>query len=390
MGVVIPASAQGATLDVRETFGQEAVTYIADAGEAQDVGMTMVRADQGWIVSVRDLGPMTLGAGCEATDLGAVCSTSQRPRVDVELGDEGDRFDGSELVDPKTGRYADPVVVEAGDGDDTTLTISAFSCIEGQADDDRIELVDYAGSIAGHGSCINFGGSGDDVMVGSDRADFFWAGEGRDTLKGKDGADELDGGHGLDGIRGNRGADELLPGRGADTVLGDLGNDRFIVEYPPPATEDGDDELNGRGGIDSALYLCGGCRIHLDGRTNDGLPGEIDDLRDVERVTIESKVFGDEIGTTYGPGHDVLEGGEGDEVLRTMRGDDRLIGRGGEDVLEAGNDDDDVRAADGEGDEVDCGPGEDVASVDSFDDVKGCEIVNEVIFDRSGAVRLRR
>ena len=163
---------------MRETFGQEAVTYIADSGEAQDVGMTMVRADQGWIVSVRDLGPMTLGAGCEATDLGAVCSTSQRPRVDVELGDEGDRFDGSELVDPETGKYADPVVVEGGDGDDTTLTISAFSCIEGQADDDRIELVDYAGSIAGHGSCINFGGSGDDVMVGSDRADFFWAAKG--------------------------------------------------------------------------------------------------------------------------------------------------------------------------------------------------------------------
>ncbi len=39
MGVAVPASAQGATLDVRETFGQEAVTYIAADGEENDVTM---------------------------------------------------------------------------------------------------------------------------------------------------------------------------------------------------------------------------------------------------------------------------------------------------------------------------------------------------------------
>ena len=66
-------------------------------------------------------------------------------------------------------------------------------------------------------------------------------------------------------------------------------------------------------------------------------------------MTIQSKVFNDEIGTNYGPGHDVLEGGSGNEVLRTKRGDDKLIGGGGEDVLDAGLDDDDVRAADGSG-----------------------------------------
>ena len=64
-------------------------------------------------------------------------------------------------------------------------------------------------------------------------------------------------------------------------------------------------------------------------------------------MTIQSKVINDEIPTNYGPGHDVLEGGGGDEVLSTKRGDDKLIGGGGEDVLEAGLDDDDVRSADG-------------------------------------------
>ena len=47
------------------------------------------------------------------------------------------------------------MVVDGGDGDDATVTVSAYSCVDGQADDDRIELVDYAGSIAGHGSCVN-------------------------------------------------------------------------------------------------------------------------------------------------------------------------------------------------------------------------------------------
>jgi Ca2+-binding RTX toxin-like protein len=301
----------------------------------------------------------------------------------VDLGDEGDHFDGSELVEPDTAKYAAPVVVDGGEGDDSTLTVSAYSCVDGQADDDRIELVDFAGSIAGHGSCINFGGTGNDAMVGSDRADFFWAGAGQDTLKGKSGGDELDGGPGPDHMRGHRGADELLPGSGSDLVLGDLGDDLFVVEYPPPASADGNDELSGRGGDDTALYLCGGCRIHLDGSSNDGLPGEIDNLRDVERVTIQSKVINDEIPTNYGPGDDVLEGGGGDEVLKTKRGEDKLIGGGGKDDLDAGLDDDDVRSADGEMDEVDCGAGEDVASVDSFDDVKNCEVVAEVIFNRS-------
>jgi Ca2+-binding RTX toxin-like protein len=382
LGVVLPASAHGASIDVRETFGQEAVTYIADGGEKNDVAMSLVRDGDEWRVKVEDLGPQDLGVGCEATATGAICTTGERPRVDVDLGDRADTFDGSELIEPDANRYADPVVVDGGDGDDATLTISAYSCVDGQVGDDRIELVDYAGSIAGHGSCINVGGQGDDAMIGSDRPDFFWAGVGRDRLKGKAGGDELDAGHGLDELRGHRGADELLPGHGADRALGDLGDDLFVVEYPPPASADGNDEMNGRGGNDSALYLCGGCRIHLDGMINDGLPGEADDLRDVERVTIQSKVIGDEIPTNYGPGHDVLEGGNGDEVLLTKRGEDKLIGGGGEDVLDAGLDDDDVRSADGHADEVDCGPGKDEASVDQFDDVKGCEIVNETIFDR--------
>ena len=76
--MVLPASAHGATIDVRETFGQEAVTYIADDGEENTVTMTLSRDDSNWRVRVVDFGPQTLGAGCEATadrcDLHHECS----------------------------------------------------------------------------------------------------------------------------------------------------------------------------------------------------------------------------------------------------------------------------------------------------------------------------
>ncbi len=120
LGVVLPASANGATIEVRETFGQQAVTYIAADGEENEVTMSLVRDGDDWRVRVGDLGPQDLGAGCEATDTGAVCTTSERPRVDVDLGDLSDSFDGSELVEPGDNRYADPVVVDGGDGDDAT------------------------------------------------------------------------------------------------------------------------------------------------------------------------------------------------------------------------------------------------------------------------------
>ncbi|MDX6586171.1 MAG: hypothetical protein QOI31_644 [Solirubrobacterales bacterium] len=384
MGVVLPASADAATLDVRETFGQEAVTYIAADGEEQDVGMTLVRSGNDWRVSVRDLGPTTLGAGCEATDLGAICTTSERPRVDVDLGDENDRFDGSDLVEPETGRYADPVVVDGGNGNDKITSISAYSCPDGEDGDDRIRLVDYQGSIAGHGSCFVIAGQGNDRVDGSNRPDFIEGGPGHDALVGGSGGDGLGGGAGSDLLLGGQGRDELTPGQGADGAAGGPDNDQLIVEYPPPSEPDGKDVLLGQGGTDSALYLCGGCKLSLDGKPNDGVDGERDML-DVERVTIQSKVINDEIPTNYGPGNDVLEGGDGDEVLKTKRGEDKLIGGGGEDDLDSGLDDDYVRAADGEVDEVDCGEGEDAASVDSFDHVKNCEIVGEVIFDRRRA-----
>jgi hypothetical protein len=57
--------------------------------------------------------------------------------------------------------------------------------------------------------------------------------------------------------------------------------------------------------------------------------------------------------------------------------DDLLLGGDGEpDIVYAGNGHDTVHAFDGVADEIDCGPGRDVAFVDAFDIVHRCEVIN--------------
>jgi Ca2+-binding RTX toxin-like protein len=72
-------------------------------------------------------------------------------------------------------------------------------------------------------------------------------------------------------------------------------------------------------------------------------------------------------------GNDVLNGGRGNDVLYGGRGNDVLVGGPGLDRLFGGPGNDVLRARDGQRDVVDCGPGRDIAYVDRFDRVSGCE-----------------
>ena len=74
-----------------------------------------------------------------------------------------------------------------------------------------------------------------------------------------------------------------------------------------------------------------------------------------------------------GAGDDILRGDEGDDILRGGDGADRLEGSVGVDTLEGGPGNDTVVAADGVADTLDCGEGEDAATVDAFDKATGCE-----------------
>ena len=86
LGVVLPASAHGATIEVRDTFGQEAVTYLAADGEENEVTMSLVRDGDSWRVTVGISARRTWARAARRRTRGGVYD-GERPRVDVDLGD---------------------------------------------------------------------------------------------------------------------------------------------------------------------------------------------------------------------------------------------------------------------------------------------------------------
>lgn len=75
-------------------------------------------------------------------------------------------------------------------------------------------------------------------------------------------------------------------------------------------------------------------------------------------------------------GNDLINGFAGNDALSGGDGADEVYGGPGRDILFGGAGDDFIEAKDGGADYVDCGPGDDVASVDDGDRVSpACETV---------------
>src|ERR671934_3006972 len=110
-----------------------------------------------------------------------------------------------------------------------------------------------------------FGDAGADLLRGSPflKGDVLYGGSGDDVLRGSNGPDVLIGNHGDDRLAGGVGADDLIGGRGDDSLQGKVGNDAL---HGSP----GDDTLVDVAGDDS---LFGGADPDLlDAR--DGEPGD--------------------------------------------------------------------------------------------------------------------
>ena len=161
---------------------------------------------------------------------------------------------------------------------------------------------------------------------------------------------------------------------------------------PPGAP--GTDALHGGAGRDSLSYSAhGAVSVSLDDLSNDGAPGEGDNVGgDIESVTgtvSADTLTGDEGPNTFlgGDGDDTIDGRGGADVLSGGAGGDVVIGGAGRDML-AGDDpqgstcfgsvtqtfncvggSDELRARDGEVDAVACGFEADVAQVDRADEI---------------------
>jgi hypothetical protein len=262
-----------------------------------------------------------------------------------------------------------------------------------------------------------FGGDGNDLLEG------YVTGGGplAQVLDGGAGNDKLDGDLGNDVVRGGPGDDEVDGGAGDDRVEGNEGNDTLYGDhYEDPAH----DVVDGGAGFDLVSdYDQPGkdfnppVAISFDGVANDGRPGENDNLIGVERL--ESSVHGTFAGgpgddqffvkanltegpstITGGAGNDRLTGWDHDETIDGGPGDDRVEGGYSDDVLTGGPGRDQIfgdsttdtchllsckvpfgndviNARDGEQDTIDCGVGQDRATVDAIDVVANCEIVDK-------------
>ncbi|MDP2711373.1 MAG: calcium-binding protein [Solirubrobacteraceae bacterium] len=149
--------------------------------------------------------------------------------------------------------------------------------------DDRLTITGTRAGAAEGPTILD--GPGNDVVYGSAGNDSFHIGPGRDRLYG-------------------RGGDDVFySGPGPDTMFGGPGND--TVDYDSP--------------IGPARRV--GVRANLDGRANDGAPGERDRIgTDVENLS----------GTRFA---DVLIGNARRNVIDGRAGRDRLYGRAGNDLI---------------------------------------------------------
>src|SRR5689334_14971075 len=206
-------------------------------------------------------------------------------------------------------------------GDDT---VSAGSCSGA-----NVDLGDGADSATASGT-VN-GGAGTDSIRG---------GGGADTLDGGDGRDTVDGQAGNDTVRGGAGRDLLIGGAGKDVLEGGADTDTASFEDHTAAVI-----------------------VTLDNAANDGQAGEADRVAS----EVENVIGGSGDDTLVGDaGANDIDGGEGGDVIDPGAGPDFVDGGAGNDR---------ISARDGAQDRIQCGDGNDLAVVDAFDTVIGCEDV---------------
>lgn len=171
-----------------------------------------------------------------------------------------------------------------------------------------------------------YGELGDDVLSGTENADFIDGGEGNNKITGNGGGDVLIAGTGNDSFFGGDGDDTIQAGEGNDLLQGDAGNDSLIGYL-------GNDTLEGGAGDDS-LDAGDGADQLFGGEGNDTLEGNEGDDTLSGDAGSDALFGGDGIDILHGGDDgDALFGGEGNDILVGGGGSDTLSGLGGDDAL---------------------------------------------------------
>lgn len=354
--LALPGSAGAATI----SFSGDVLTYTATGNKANNISFT--RGVEDFACTIRGTAP---------------CLQVSEAGDDTVTAFPSDRCTSDESSYNPTIQCDVPaaIVANLGDGNDSAFDWDGPSTINGEGGNEVVLKGD------GGNDTIN-GGPGNDALFG---------GDGDDTLNGGDGDDYFEGFGGLS-------PEDPLTNMGRDVYIGGAGTKDF-VDYA---------------GRTEALSLS------LNGAADDGAAGEGDTLgNDIEQVR-----GGNAADTIVGNGSaNWLDGWHGDDTVRGGAGEDALFGRGGndktygedgQDTIEGGDGDDTVDggagtdvlygdellmclpgectsnrdtilARDGAIDDINCGPGQDSATLDAGDTIpaSGQTVCEQV--DRSGS-----
>lgn len=335
-------SASAATMAVT---ADGTLLYTPGAGTRSDVSFDETAAETVRVRregDVSDQDPIAPGTGCtESSPRDFTCTGVKR--VDADGGDEGDEFSAAVFSEGlpdgsfrQRGLKTIPATLRGGPDSDRLTGGDARDTILGDAGNDELG--------GGGGDDVVDGGTGPDSIRDSGRSrgnDLLVGGEGDDSIAGGFGDDRVMGGPGDDRLEASAGEDEVAGGSGLDTYTSDrsTSNSRMAVSL-----DDVDNDTTG------------------DGPGTSNVRGDIEDV-------IANEDIGD-------ADNDTLIGSAGPNTLEGRGGSDTIDGGDGNDVLAGGVGDDALRARDGFADLVACGEGADTATVDPFDRVEECEVVD--------------
>ena len=277
---------------------------------------------------------------------------------DILTGTEfADFLDGLGGNDTLTALAGDDSL-DGGTGNDTLYGGSGFDFLDGWFGDD-----------------VLYGGGNDDSLLGFDGNDALYGGAGSDFLNGEAGDDYLDGGGGIDFMAGGFGDDTLVfDAGGRFGTHGDAGTDTLLVKgsgitVDMPAIPDfemGGIEIIDLTGTGNNALLLAGADTTIDGVTYNQWGKGTATLQvnaAVDQTNINSSTFtastpadsggvdafftpdfaegdvttgtaGDDTGTDA---FDFLDGGDGNDILIGLGGDDTLQGWTGNDILYGGS-----------------------------------------------------
>lgn len=291
-------------------------------------------------IAVASSGDTTDGADSFAGGVGLDTAFYALRSQSVNVSLDGVADDGSGEHD---NIMADVENVEGGSGGDVLEGSDAANKLRGNGGSDIVagagghnELSGEAGDdwlIGGSGIDWLDGGTGDDSLVGAAGDDRIHGGPGDDKLIGLGGEDWLTGGEGNDWMSGGDADDYFQGGPGDDIQNGEDGDDLFVGDFEQPSgVSDRDTFLGGPGTRDRVSYDVRESMVtaDLDGVADDGASGEQDtigtDVEDLYGGLAADRLTASTAGST-------LHGNAGDDTLRGRGGPDTLYGDSGDDVL---------------------------------------------------------